>query len=568
MKSIKRRRGNSLRTHNRRIRDVINYFNRESDNESNASDIEPENINKVFPVLPANEDNFAIAEQNESCSLHMKDNEHDKFEMQSFCEIHQPDTEPIRNGLNEYVLQKSESSLLEDLRIWSLETHVPNSSVDLLLKILRRHGHDELPATARTLKRTPKKIISRIMAPGRFWYFGISSVLDILVQENVPLPNNLTLNANIDGVPLFKGSKAVLWPVQVSFSEFNRVRPFAIAIYSCENGSKPDDINDYLSEFVDEASELLNNGYEGTTFKLGSLPLDAPALAYVKNTKSHNSEKACHKCEVTGTSVSGRMCYPQVNNLTKRTDEKFRLRDDPLHHRDLSKTPLERLPINMIDNFNLDYLHVALLGVTKKILKILVKKFKFPISSILRRKLNMTNFAAINQITEMARTTQPMEIQRAIRTLDFFSVMKGKEFRTFIIYYGVVALRNNVHKDIYESFLTLHIALTICLSNEHKHLLNVAQLCFEKFVRDFIRLYGRCMVSYNVHNLLHLVDEVRRCGPLDNFSTFPYENMIGHLKDLPNSGHMPLEQVAKRYLEGIHLDVKQIKDGMDRESKD
>lgn len=66
-------------------------------------------------------------------------------------------------------------------------------------------------------------------------------------------------------------------------------------------------------------------------------------------------------------------------------------------------------------------------------------------------------------------------------------------------------------------------------------------------------------MSYNVHNLLHLVDEVRRCGPLDNYSTFPYENMLGFLKKLPKTGYLPLEQGVNRYLEQLKLNIQAYK---------
>ena len=78
--------------------------------------------------------------------------------------------------------------------------------------------------------------------------------------------------------------------------------------------------------------------------------------------------------------------------------------------------------------------------------------------------------------------------------------MKGIEFRTFILYFRNVALQNNVHNDIFQNYLSLHIGLTICLTDEHKSFLSIAQLCFEKYVKDFKKLYGQCMIYYNVHS--------------------------------------------------------------------
>ena len=44
------------------------------------------------------------------------------------------------------------------------------------------------------------------------------------------------------------------------------------------------------------------------------------------------------------------------------------------------------------------------------------------------------------------------------------------------------------------------------------------------FVRHFSELYGTNMVGYNIHNLIHLADDVARHGPLDGISAFPFEN--------------------------------------------
>ncbi|XP_064482473.1 uncharacterized protein LOC135395158 [Ornithodoros turicata] len=50
------------------------------------------------------------------------------------------------------------------------------------------------------------------------------------------------------------------------------------------------------------------------------------------------------------------------------------------------------------------------------------------------------------------------------------------------------------------------------------------------FVDMFAELYGEHFVSYNVHGLLHLADDVKVRGPVDTFSAFPYENYMQTLK--------------------------------------
>lgn len=548
MKFLKIRRGRSLRTRNRKVKELLEFY--QSQHEINSVEC---NYNEL-----RNNENLIQIKVKES-ELEQYESDNDIINLPSSHILQNPQ-ESMFTADSDYKDISEELSLKEDLRLWSLETKVSNSTVDSLLNILRKYGHQELPKTSRTLKGTPKSITTRKIGSGRFWYSGVASFIDVLKEENISLPETLTLNTNMDGVNLFNSSKAVFWPILGKFIELDNLKPFVIALYFDENGSKPNDVNDYLHEYVEEILELLSSNYKGIQLKLGQLPLDAPALAFVKDTKGHNAKKACHKCRVVGKSISKRMCFTQVENLIPRTDEQFRSHSDPEHHRSAMNGKIEKLPLNMTDNFSLDYLHIVLLGVTRKTLNILVsikknQRCKFPLHPLLRIKLRKTNFEEVNQITMKARNTQPLEITRSIRTLDFLSVMKGKELRTFIVYYGIVALRNNVHKDIYDNYQKLHIGLTICLSNQHRHLLAVAKMAFRDFVKDYKILYGNYLCSYNVHNLLHLVDEVQRLGPLDNYSTFPFENLLGFLKTLPHSGHLPLEQAVNRYSESIHMNI-------------
>lgn len=49
--------------------------------------------------------------------------------------------------------------------------------------------------------------------------------------------------------------------------------------------------------------------------------------------------------------------------------------------------------------------------------------------------------------------------------------------------------------------------------------------------------------------LIHLHEDVRLCGPLDDFSCFPFENYLGLLKRLVRSPINPLAQIYRRLSE-------------------
>lgn len=56
-------------------------------------------------------------------------------------------------------------------------------------------------------------------------------------------------------------------------------------------------------------------------------------------------------------------------------------------------------------------------------------------------------------------------------------------------------------------------------------------------------------MSYNIHGLLHLVEDVSRFGPLDSHSTFPYENNMMYFRKLCRKPHLQLQQIALRQAE-------------------
>lgn len=95
----------------------------------------------------------------------------------------------------------------------------------------------------------------------------------------------------------------------------------------------------------------------------------------------------------------------------------------------------------------------------------------------------------------------PKEIHRKMRGLDCVAFWKGTEWRTLLNYVGVVILKDTLEDKLYNHFLLLFTAVTICSSNVYKSLWPIAQKLFEKFIEEFIAIYGEAYVTSNVHNL-------------------------------------------------------------------
>lgn len=208
----------------------------------------------------------------------------------------------------------------------------------------------------------------------------------------------------------------------------------------------------------------------------------------------------------------------------------------------------------MIYSFVLDYMHLICIGIVKKTLVFWV------LESPKNKKCKLSS-RAINDIsTDLKAISKffPRDFNRKIRGLDSICFWKATELRTFLLYTGPVVLKGRVSDAFYNHFMMLSIATSICISKQNLHLLDIAERLFKEYVDMFKTLYGRGYVSYNVHNLVHIVDDVRNFGPLDNFSCFPFENKLGMIKKLLHSGYLPLQQVAKRIMEHFKHDVNKL----------
>ena len=91
----------------------------------------------------------------------------------------------------------------------------------------------------------------------------------------------------------------------------------------------------------------------------------------------------------------------------------------------------------------------------------------------------------------------------------------------------------------------------------YKKFLDYANKLLIGFVQHFADYYGDNMVVYNVHSLIHLVDDVKHYGPMDQFSTFLFESFLGRLKKLVRKKHQTLPQIVRRLGESRKLGVKQ-----------
>ncbi|CAG9790615.1 unnamed protein product [Diatraea saccharalis] len=111
-----------------------------------------------------------------------------------------------------------------------------------------------------------------------------------------------------------------------------------------------------------------------------------------------------------------------------------------------------------------------------------------------------------------------------------------------------------------QHFLKLLCAMTICSSEEYFPLLPLAEELLEYFTKHYKDFYGIDYITSNVHNLTHVVAEVRHFGMLQTYNAYKFENKLYLIKNLLRQGNKPLSQIAKRLKEYESLDHEQFID--------
>lgn len=438
------------------------------------------------------------------------------------------------------------ANLISSIRQWATEFQISQAALHSLTHILNETLDLNLPKDPRTIMATPRSLdLQQIDETGSYWHQGLEVCLRTTL-EKIQRPATVSLNFNIDGLPVYNSSTKSFWPILFNIQELPEIKPQVIGIFYGE--SKPKDASSYLNPFVEELLRLLDTGLDINShhiaIKIRCFICDTPARAFIKGVINFNGKFGCIKCTTKGTysQVSKTMVFPDYNAL-KRTDALFRAKDYTNHQR--SDSPLIKLPINMIEDIIVaDSLHLLELGVMKKLLK----GWRTGCMSM-KTKWSTSQKAEISKLLIDVRF--PVEIHRRMRSLNFISLWKGLEYRNFLNYAGIVVLKDYLPEKYYTHFLLLFCAVRICSVKSYSHLLEIARSLFNDFLRDFKSLYGVEFMTSNIHNLCHVVDEVERFGPLPTISAYPFENCLHSLKKMVKPGPNPLAQIANRITENM-----------------
>lgn len=114
--------------------------------------------------------------------------------------------------------------------------------------------------------------------------------------------------------------------------------------------------------------------------------------------------------------------------------------------------------------------------------------------------------------------------------LNDFKTYKATELRQIMLYTGPLIFKNIVSQPVYDNFLIFNIIMRIFSCSKTVNSQNeYAELLAKHFLSTICFVYGRgnvCIMPYNVHSIIHLPQDAKKYGVVDNFSSFPFENYL------------------------------------------
>lgn len=177
------------------------------------------------------------------------------------------------------------NELRSGLRKWSTKHQITHMALKDLLGVMAITDIGKmLPEDPRTLLETPKEIVlTNIGEEGQYWHHGLEKCLRA-VFRNTNESKTISININMDGLPIFSSSKIEFWPILFNITEMPHIAAMVIGIYC--GTSKCGDLQSYLTPFVNELKEAMANGIcinsHKITVHLSCFICDSPARAYVK----------------------------------------------------------------------------------------------------------------------------------------------------------------------------------------------------------------------------------------------------------------------------------------------
>lgn len=382
-------------------------------------------------------------------------------------------------------------------------------------------------------------------------------------------PGVLTYNFSTDGAPTNpNSSKKSFWPCQMIINElppklrFKHILLPALWFTKSEPNFKF--MNLYMSYFIDNAKRLSTKGVvikhwrtgENIIFKFAPLTIcaDSAARPLMQAHIKYNGYGACSWCHIKGKYAS------IIRFPFSKQEDALRTHEDNLRDmkaaekrgsfingaKGLSELANSLPYFDSIWSYGFEYMHNGTLGIAKQIMEHCTTH-SFWKGFDEKQYLGPEQRAAINKKLICIQPTQ--EIHRLPRPLTENKKWKATEWRSYTIFYYFPCMKGILKEKALKGMLLFSRSLYTLLKQEiTEEELNQVEIDILIFVAESQILYGIHAMTFNMHILLHMVQSVRKCGPIWSNSTFPFENGIFICKSIFNGTRNIASELSKKWL--------------------
>lgn len=361
-------------------------------------------------------------------------------------------------------------------------------------------------------------------------------------------PDDFTVIKNVDGFPAGNSTKQQVWSDYDMVMELPpKVRKKFMMLTGIWVSRHKPNMNSFQRPYVTELSKLGTEGFrwrhprthEVHISKVLSplFSVDAQAKAPLQNMRQYNGEEGCGLCEEPGLQIKvgkgDARIYPVNRQVQQRTHERMMAHaaegtpQVPVHGvKGVSVIAL--LPqIDIVKAFPPDYQHCTCLGVVKRLLL-------FCITACNRNSECYFGGARFHIVNGMlTQICPPTTITRAPRSLSMVRDYKAAEYRNWLIYYSIPCLYDVLPQHVIDHWILFVYGIYTLLQEEITlQEIDEAEHVLDLFSLDVPTIYNECELTYNLHQTRHLAEAVRNWGPLHIWSTFPFEDENGMMKQL------------------------------------
>ncbi|XP_051173434.1 uncharacterized protein LOC127289509 [Leptopilina boulardi] len=437
--------------------------------------------------------------------------------------------------------------------------------VDLKYQIEKLFKLDDVKTALLDLHRGQNRVISENNV--------IRDFQDGSLYKNVNPANAndiLTLNVFFDGAVMKRSGTENFWAALIQMNELPIALRMKFIILSglmmVSKEPQPDLMNTFIEELIKQIDLINENGVDlkigGITlnfkFKILFVVADSVARPILQFRIQYNGFFGCSWCYQRGiyTNYVRYLFDPDFQIKTyeshKRDVDSVRARQARAvirSIRDLRKTFVNGVKgrssflnliqfFDMIWSFPLEYMHCILIGVVQHLWDLWIKL----------GYLSQKDIVKINELLSSLETV--LENHRVMREFSSKAKWKATEWRCWLLFFGVPCFRRILPDKCLEHFaLLVNTVFTLLKTEITPQELLKCELDMVQFVGDFEGLYGKNSITFNVHILLHLVESVRRSGPLWVTSAFCFESHLHVLKQYVLGPKKPEQQMATKALE-------------------